>query len=112
MLTRLALLALLTPSLATAHAILVSSDPPPGATLPPGPRTLTLRYNSRIDQSRSKLTLDHSGYAVAARLDRPAPPNELRTTATLSSGAYTLRWFVLATDGHITRGEVPFTVQR
>jgi methionine-rich copper-binding protein CopC len=25
-------------------------------------------------------------------------------------GAYTLKWQVLATDGHITRGSVPFIV--
>jgi methionine-rich copper-binding protein CopC len=26
-------------------------------------------------------------------------------------GAYVLRWQVLATDGHITRGKVPFRVE-
>jgi len=28
----------------------------------------------------------------------------------LAAGAYRLRWQVLASDGHITRGEIPFTV--
>jgi hypothetical protein len=28
----------------------------------------------------------------------------------LKPGAYRIRWQVLAPDGHITRGEVPFTV--
>jgi len=29
----------------------------------------------------------------------------------LMPGAYTIRWQVLAPDGHITRGEVHFTVR-
>ena len=28
----------------------------------------------------------------------------------LAAGRYTLRWQVLAIDGHITRGDIPFTV--
>ncbi len=33
------------------------------------------------------------------------------TSATdLRPGDYTVRWQVLAVDGHITRGDVPFTV--
>ncbi|MBV8200512.1 MAG: copper resistance protein CopC, partial [Acidobacteria bacterium] len=30
--------------------------------------------------------------------------------AGIAPGAYKLRWQVLAADGHITRGEVPFRV--
>ena len=35
----------------------------------------------------------------------------LAASATLTPGAYVMRWQVLAVDGHITRGDVPFTVQ-
>ena len=39
------------------------------------------------------------------------PPDMLETTANLETpGAYVVRWQVLAVDGHITRGDVPFTV--
>jgi len=38
------------------------------------------------------------------------PPDLLTTTAALSPGGYVVRWQVLAVDGHITRGDVPFTV--
>ena len=39
------------------------------------------------------------------------PPNLLETTTNLETpGAYVVRWQVLAVDGHITRGDVPFTV--
>jgi methionine-rich copper-binding protein CopC len=36
--------------------------------------------------------------------------NELSTAADLAPGQYTLRWQALALDGHITRGDLPFTV--
>ncbi|TAI60323.1 copper resistance protein CopC, partial [Bradyrhizobium sp. Leo170] len=29
----------------------------------------------------------------------------------LSPGAWRLRWQVLSVDGHITRGDIPFTVR-
>jgi methionine-rich copper-binding protein CopC len=34
----------------------------------------------------------------------------LSTRAVLARGRATVRWQVLAMDGHITRGDVPFTV--
>ena len=39
------------------------------------------------------------------------PPDILRTQAALKPGDYVVRWQVLAVDGHITRGDVPFTVK-
>ncbi len=39
------------------------------------------------------------------------PEIELRATASgLRPGTYKLRWQVLAIDGHITRGDIPFRV--
>ncbi len=49
--------AVLLPVLAQAHAILVESDPPAGASVKAGALDLRFRYNSRIDRSRSRLTL-------------------------------------------------------
>ena len=49
--------AILLPALARAHAILEESDPPAGASVKAGPVDLRFRYNSRIDQGRSRLTL-------------------------------------------------------
>ena len=39
------------------------------------------------------------------------PPDVLRASADLKPGSYAVRWQVLAVDGHITRGDVPFVVQ-
>ena len=99
------------PGLARAHAVLVASVPPAGGTLPPGPLAVDLHYNSRIDRARSKVTLLRpDGTAERLAVDAPGPADQLLAAATLEPGDYTLRWQVLAVDGHITRGDVPFTV--
>jgi methionine-rich copper-binding protein CopC len=78
---------------ALAHAVLVSSTPQKNAAVSGPDITINLKYNSRVDGARSSLSLlSATGHGLA-------------------KGAYVLRWQVLATDGHITRGEVPFQVQ-
>jgi len=107
----LPLVALLTPDPAQAHAILISGTPAPGMTVPPGPLDVRLRYNSRIDKGRSRLTLTAPDHTQATLPITPgAVPDVLDSSANLSPGPYVLRWQVLAVDGHITRGNVAFTV--
>ena len=102
---------MLLPHLAFAHAILEDSTPQAGATVAVGPLVLRLRYNSRIDRARSRLTLtrpDHSRGAVP--IDPDGPPDIIRCHLDVTPGPYVVRWQVLAVDGHITRGDVAFTV--
>ncbi len=106
-----ALTVMLRPCRAAAHAILEASEPANGARVPAGPVTLKLRYNSRIDRARSGLTLtrpDHSKISLPISPD--GPPDLATSTVTLTPGDYVVRWQVLAVDGHITRGDVAFTV--
>ncbi len=103
---------LLAPAIAQAHAILEDSTPAAGGTIQAGPVDLHLRYNSRIDRGRSRLTLtrqDHDKDTVA--IDPEGPPDIINAHLDLTPGDYVLRWQVLAVDGHITRGDVPFTVK-
>ena len=96
---------------AEAHAILEGSEPAAGAHVPSGPVALKLRFNSRIDRERSRLTLTRPDQTKAAiPIDPAGPPDLLTATVTLTQGDYVVRWQVLAIDGHITRGDVPFTV--
>ncbi len=96
---------------AAAHAVLVASVPPAGGTVQAGALAITLRYNSRIDRVRSKVTLvQPDSTAERLAVDAAGPADQLSAAAALVPGAYTLRWQVLAADGHITRGDVPFTV--
>jgi len=95
---------LLAPGVASAHAILTGSTPALDDTVPAGPTHMVLRFNSRIDPARSRITYPTAVPAASAG------PAELATDVTLVPGKQVLRWQVLATDGHVTRGELRFTV--
>jgi methionine-rich copper-binding protein CopC len=98
---------------ARAHAILIRSTPAIGGAAAGPMIAFDLRYNSRIDHERSILTLTEPDSAKQILpIDPESAVNQLRAAAPLKPGAYILRWQVLATDGHITRGDIPFTVTR
>ena len=101
---------LLAPAAALAHAILLDSQPAAGSSSAPGPTPITLRFNSRIDHARSRLLLRRGGADTVLPILPGSPPDALTARADLAPGQYTMRWQVLAIDGHITRGDVPFTV--
>lgn len=107
-----AMLALWSPDRAQAHAIIVDSSPSVGTEVHGPDVTVTLHYNNRIDKTRSRLSLT-VGEQVISKLaiDEGGAPDVITAKATgLTPGTYRLRWQVLALDGHITRGEIPFTV--
>jgi methionine-rich copper-binding protein CopC len=103
--------AILLPIAARAHAILVESQPAQGGTLREGHVDFRLRYNSRIDAERSRLTLTRPDHSQSVLPVSEGPREDLLMAgADLSPGTYSLRWQVLAVDGHITRGDLAFTV--
>jgi methionine-rich copper-binding protein CopC len=100
-----------TPRLALAHAVLVSSTPQKDAAVAGPNITINLKYNSRVDGARSSLSLlKPDGTIEKISASQPTPDVLSATGHGLAKGAYVLRWQVLASDGHITRGEVPFQV--
>ena len=103
---------LLAPAGAMAHAILEQSQPAAGGSVPAGKVSLSFSYNSRIDRARSRLTLTRpDNTQTVLRINPSGPPNVINSGAELTTpGAYMVRWQVLAIDGHITRGDVPFNV--
>jgi methionine-rich copper-binding protein CopC len=107
----LAAAALLWPAQASAHAILLDSEPAARATVPPGPADIKLRFNSRVDHARSRMALRANGAEAALPIDPASAADSLAAATTLTPGDYVVRWQVLAVDGHITRGDVPFTVR-
>jgi methionine-rich copper-binding protein CopC len=104
----------LEPPAAGAHAVIVDSSPAAGARIAAGNADILLRYNSRIDHRRSRLTLvSADGVAVpVAILPDSAPDVIAARISGLAPGQYRLRWQVLAVDGHLTRGDIPFRVDR
>jgi len=95
-----------------AHAVIVEATPQVGAVLHDRAVDVRLRFNSRIDHRRSRLVLlDTVGKEVAVTFDQGAPADVITAhISNLPPGEYRLRWQVLALDGHITRGDIPFSV--
>lgn len=94
------------------HAVLLETAPAVNSTVQGPDVTVRLRFNVRVDRSRSRITLVFSdGKSLQLQIEPEDEPDSLSTQAKgLVKGAYRLRWQVLASDGHITRGEVPFQV--
>ncbi len=100
-------------AIAEGHAILKSSSPAADSTVKGPDVPIILKFNVRIDASRSKVQLLHpDSTQTDLVLEKQDAPDMLTSKAAgLAPGAYKIRWQVLAPDGHITRGEVPFTVK-
>ncbi|MBL6078044.1 copper resistance protein CopC [Belnapia sp. T18] len=99
---------------AAAHAIVVTSEPAVGAALAAAPRQVTIRFNSRLDHARSRLLLIGADNAqIPLPIAEESDPVVLAASlpATIAPGEWRLRWQVLAIDGHITRGDIPFTLK-
>jgi methionine-rich copper-binding protein CopC len=97
---------------AIAHAILLESTPAIHSTVAGPGIPINLRFNVRIDASRSRLTLvrpDASSLSLVITKDSPADTLVSQAQASIP-GEYRIRWQVLASDGHITRGEISFQV--
>ena len=95
-----------------AHAVLLEATPAASASVKGPDVAIRLRYNVRIEAGRSRLSLLLPDKSVKPlNIGQQPSPDVLTSQATaLAPGEYRLRWQVLASDGHITRGEVPFTV--
>jgi methionine-rich copper-binding protein CopC len=94
------------------HAVLKESRPAANDKVAGPDVPIMLKYNVRIDAKLSKLQLLHPDNSTSdLTIDTQSSSDTLNSKATgLKPGAYRIRWQVLAPDGHISRGEVPFTV--
>ena len=114
--TLIALAAVASPPV-QAHAIIESVQPAVNSTVSGPDVAIMARFNSRLDRVRSRLTLKGAD-GVSFRLEILPPASSAaieQATLTakasgLAPGKYVLNWQVLAVDGHLTRGGVPFTV--
>ena len=94
------------------HAVLKESHPAANSKVIGPDVTILLKYNVRVDAKLSKVQLLNPDNSTSdLKIEGQSAPDTLNAKATgLKPGAYKIRWQVLAPDGHITRGEVPFTV--
>ena len=105
--------ALLVPHFALAHAVLVTSSPRDSETVQGSSMRIDLKFNSRVDSTRSTLSLaSPDGNLRTLSIEAQQTSDELISHVDgLSKGSYTLRWQALASDGHITRGQIAFKVE-
>lgn len=105
-------LLLCSPGAVSAHAILVASAPPHEAVLDEPPLQATLRFNARLETAVTHVELSGT-QGTATRLKAGASSgNQLVVELPrLSPGVYTLRYKVLARDGHVTEGSIRFTIR-
>lgn len=98
---------------AWAHAFPQSERPLVGSTVTRAPKQVAITYDAPIVAAFSKLAvLDPAGKNVTA--GPPAVTHKRRTLSVglrpLGSGTYTVKWSVVAEDGHRTEGSYNFTV--
>ncbi|ABA58214.1 Copper resistance protein CopC [Nitrosococcus oceani ATCC 19707] len=107
----------ITVTLAWEHAVVVKSSPADQALLTQAPDTITLCFNVKIEKAFSRVNL----WSMEARLkmlpiaDRnftqDAEPACLHISLPpLKSGAYQVRYKILAADGHTMEGVVRFAI--
>lgn len=98
---------------AWAHAILVASVPEANSIVDGPSFDVALKFNVRIDARRSLIRLvSADGAAQTLDLVPGNTPNVILAKAKdVRPGKYKLSWQALASDGHITRGEIPFSAK-
>jgi copper transport protein len=99
---------------ASAHALLSSSDPANGASLPKAPSEIRLTFTESPDPALSTiLVLDSGGTKLPVGPATLQPPRTLTASlpAHLPNGVYTVSWQTVSTqDGHETAGVFAFGV--
>lgn len=97
-----------------AHALVVASTPRAEAVVTGDALEVDIRFNSRIDAARSHLKLFKiGGDPVALPLADAGSDDTLKASAKgLAPGRYRLHWQTLSPDGHISQGDIPFSVSR
>jgi copper transport protein len=106
-----AVVALLFPAQALAHATLLKTSPEFGQRLASSPQTITLRFDQYVKalpgsvqlfSARHPATVERvwtDGLTLEASLPRLRP------------GPYTVRWHALSSDGHVVSGVLTFGVR-
>ena len=102
------------PAAVAAHAELVASDPPDGATLTTAPAEIELTFGGELDPDGSSFAvLGPAGGSVGGgEVDLDvAERNVMRGTVDPGGeGTYEVRWTAVSIDGHAESGTIAFTV--
>ncbi len=94
---------------AWAHASLVGSEPPAGATLAQPPATLRLDFNEPVSPLIVRL-VGPTGEAVTPTVAAQNSSLTIVPPPSLRRGTYVLSWRVISADGHPVGGSVLFSI--
>ncbi|MCU1455124.1 MAG: Copper resistance protein CopC [Acidimicrobiales bacterium] len=99
---------------ASAHAVLETSTPADGQTLPAPPRQVSIRFNEDVTTSpRSLRVFDSAGRRVDTGTSRHgATPSSVVSDLepNLAAGTYLVAWRVISADAHPVHGGFQFNV--
>jgi len=90
----------------------MDSTPKMNSTVKGPDLPIKLKFNVRVDGKRSRLQLITSdGSTITVDAPKQTAPDTLESQVKgLKAGEYKLEWRALAADGHMSKGEVDFTV--
>jgi copper resistance protein C len=95
---------------AMGHSGLRATSPSAGGVVAALPATVTITFRERLARAVRVQVLDARGvdHARSARLDARNAAKVVVRTATPVAGRYTVRWKVIAEDGHTEAGTFAF----
>jgi copper transport protein len=105
-----AVVVLIWPALACAHASLVASDPAAEAVLAAPPATLSLTFNEPVEPLALRLIDAHGRAAPISDVTRDGDVLTLTPPAPLGAGGHVLSWRVMSSDGHPVGGSLTFWI--
>ena len=101
-----------TVSPASAHAVLIDTEPKSGAILGESPERIILTFNEQVGTSFSSIrVLDSEGNELSAAKAQRVDPERVGVEApTLGDGTYIVIWRVVSADGHPVEGSFTFQI--
>ena len=107
-----AVAALVLPGAASAHAVLLRTQPISNKVLPAPPPEVTLTYSEPVESRFAIVSVTNAaGQAVTSSAPRSAGGNTIAVPLqTLQPGWYLVYWRVISSDGHPVRGAFTFAV--
>lgn len=109
-----ALVALMLPPVASAHANLLQRQPNYGARLGTSPTAVSLRFDQGVDVFADSIQVrTMKGTLMTAGPSRSVDSQRIATVPLrkLPKGAYTVRWHVTSFEGHVLSGVYTFGVR-
>ncbi len=106
-----ALLLLMVPELATAHAELETSTPADGATVPsPFDGPIVLDFSAALANGSKAELIGPQGPVVTESIVGPGATMTITPVGVLAPGDYEVKWTSVAEDTDVARGTIEFTV--